>query len=430
MPTRKLFLLVVLPLLLPALLQAVGQAEPKAEAKGPVTISFWFPTEAQKHDDYFKGAAEEFSRQNPGIKVEVTVIPADAGEIMQKLNTAQLSKTYPDVFSAFLVFIGTRGARGEFYDVKSLFDSWADRDDLLSSATEMGKFKGSLIGFGYFPAPVLRVHRKDFFAEAGLDPSRGPETWEEWREMAQKATVRDAGGNLVRAGTDLASADPSLILFEPTARQNGSLVVDEINQAPSFTDDGAVEALQFLAGLWNENVSFPHDWAKLDQHPFLFNRSAIGYLMPTVIMNLIKNDPSIEDRLGYASVMRRKERSAFCGYRLFTIGAGSKHVNESWEFIKYLLSPDQFWKRYELLAIPPVRKSLMPRFIAAAPERNRIIAEHVEYGKGKPVTPWTSLYNKHMHVAYQSALNKVKPARQALLDAEKALLEELKTFQP
>lgn len=430
MNRKAIWFLVVFLVALPALLWSGGQAEPKASAAGPVTLNFWFPTEGQKHDDYFTGAAAEFSRANPNINVQVTVVSADAGDIMQKLNTAQLSRTYPDVFSAFLVFIGTRGARGEFYDVKDLYEAWPEKDDLLASATDMGKFKGNLIGFGYFPAPVLRVHRKDFFTEAGLDPNRGPATWEEWRSMANKASVRDAGGNLVRAGTDLASTDPSLIIFEPTARQAGSLVVDEVNQVPSFTDPGAVEALQFLADLWNDNVSFPHNWGRLDEHPFLYGRSAMGYLMPTVIMNMIKNDPSIEAKLGYAPVMRRKEQWAFCGYRLFTIGAESRHVEESWKFIQFLLSADQFWKRYELLAIPPARKSLMPRFIAEAPERNRLIAEHVEFGKGKPVTPWTSLYNNRMHVAYQEALNKVKPARQALLDAEKALLEELKTFKP
>ena len=410
---------------------AAGQKEEAAtKAKEPVTITFWFPSANPTNDTYFSSLGPEFSVKNPQIKVETIVVSSSDAEINQKLNTAVLSKTYPDVFSAFLVFIGTRGAKGEFLDLKDSYNAWEDKNDIFESTIEMGQYKGTLIGIGFFPAPVLRVYRRDYFAEAGLDPSKGPSTWEELMEISKKATVRDAKGNVVRAGYDVPSSDQALVFTEPFLRQNGSKVVDEVNQKPSFTDPGAIEALQFIGKLYNENVSLPHEWSSFDMHPFMNNRSAMGNIMTSHIMNLIKNDASLKDKFGYAPVMKRKEQWAFCGYRFFIIGAESKYKKESWEFMKFMLSADQFWKRHELLAIPPVRKSLMERFIAADPERNTRIAEHVQYGKGKPVTPWTNIYNKYVRVAYQEVLNKVKTAEQALKDAEAGLLEELKVFKP
>ena len=73
---------------------------------------------------------------------------------------------------------------------------------------------------------------------------------------------------------------------------------------------------------------------------------------------------------------------------------------------------------------------MMEKFIADAPVRNQTIANYVTFGKGKPITPWTHIYNRYVKVAYEEALSKSKTARQALMDAEAKLLEELKKFEP
>jgi len=416
-------------LLISAVAWSSGQKGTTAAEKAKIV--FWFPSANPTNDEYFSSLGPAFMEKNPNIEVETIVVPASSADIVQKLNAALLSKTYPDVFSAFLVYIGSRGARGEFLDLKDYFGKWSDRDDILENTIEMGKYKGTLIGLGYFPAPVIRVYRKDWFAEAGLDPEKGPgDSWEDLARTAKKAAVYDANGNLQRAGMDLPSSDLALVFNEPFMRQNGSIVIDEINQKPSFTDDGAIEAMQFLADLHNQNVSFPHEWVDFDNHPFVNNRSAMGNIMTSAIMNLLKNDPNMEKNMGYAPVMKRKQKWAFCGYRFFVIGADSKYKDASWEFTKFMMSPEEMWKRYELLAIPPVRKSMMEKFIADAPVRNQTIANYVEFGKGKPITPWTHIYNRYVKVAYEEALSKSKTARQALMDAEAGLLEELKKFAP
>jgi len=427
--TRKILgVLMFLLLLLPLTIWSGGQDEVTAEK---AKLVFWFPSANPTNDAYFNGLGPDFMKVNPDIEIETIVVPSSSADIIQKLNTAQLSKTYPDVFSAFLVYIGSRGARGEFLDLKGYYNKWSDRDDIMENTIDMGKYKGTLIGLGYFPAPVIRVYRKDWFAEKGLDPEKGPgDSWEELAETARKMSVYDSNGNLERAGMDLPSSDLALVFTEPFMRQNGSMVIDEINQKPAFTDDGAIGAMQFLADLYNENVSFPHEWVDFDNHPFVNNRSAMGNIMTSAIMNLIDNDPAMEQNMGYAPVLTRKEKWAFCGYRFFVIGADSKYKDESWEFMKFMMSPEQMWTRYKDLAIPPVRKSLMDRFIADSPVRNKRIAEYVEFGKGKPITPWTHLYNRYVKVAYEESLAGTKTARQALLDAETGLLEELKEFKP
>jgi ABC-type glycerol-3-phosphate transport system substrate-binding protein len=124
--------------------------------------------------------------------------------------------------------------------------------------------------------------------------------------------------------------------------------------------------------------------------------------------------------------MGPKRPYTFCGYRLFTIGANSKVKDAAWEFIKFMMSKEEMWQRFKDEMIPPTRESLLERFIQDDPEYNKAIAEHVKYGKGKAITPWTGIASRYMEKAYQEALNGRKSPRQALVDADRDLRAELK----
>ena len=396
-----------------------------AQVDAKTTITFWFPGGAGQ-EEYFKDAAERFKAQNADIDVEATVLPHDAAEIEARLNTAKLSNTFPDVFSAYLVFMGTRGALGDFAPMKEYIANWEGKDDILESALAMGKYQGELVGLGFFPAPVLAPYRKDFFTEAGLDPERPPQNWEELAEYARKLVVRDDAGNVLRTGMDIPSRNPSLVFLEPFMRQMGSLVIDEENLEPSWIDEGAVKALEYITGLWKENLSLPHNTPQWLEHPFSKGNGSIGFVMTSVLVKMFEADPELKTKVGFIPPMGPVEPYMFCGYRMFTIGATSKVKDEAWQFIEFMMTKEEMWKRYEALRIPPVRKSMQEQFINEDPELNQAIMDTITYGKGKAVTPWTGIANKYLSQAYEEALNGVKSPRDALVDADKGFRAEIK----
>lgn len=393
----------------------------------PVTINFWFPGESQVLEDYFIQAAKDFEASQSHIKVNVTVLPDAAPDIDTKLNAAKLAGTYPDVFSAYLIFMGTRGALGEFADLSPYLDKWEDKSDIQQSALDLGKYQGKSIGVGYFPAPEIMTYRKDFFTEAGLDPEKPPTNWDELKTDAETLTVKDAKDNTVRAGLDVPLNNGSSF-FESFMRQNGSKIIDEDKGVPEFADQASTEAFEYLTSLYQLGA-IPYDYQKKDTIPFLSDKAAISYLTPAVISNLLKTKPELKDKIGYGPVLEKKARVAFTGYRLFTIGNTSKHKDESWAFINFMMSKDEMWKRYQQLQIPIVRKSLEDQFIADNPAINTVLLDYVKNGKGKPVTPFTTRYNKYIHQAYEETVTKAKPAAQALKDAQDALDQELKTIK-
>ena len=396
-----------------------------AETKAPVTISFWFPGADKVNDSYFGEAAKEFEKTHPQIKVEVTVLPSTQADVDLKLNAALLAGTYPDVLSAYLANIGTRGTQGEFYPLDRYIRSWSDRGDIYESVYNIGKYNKKILGLGYYPTPEVLVYRKDFFKEAKLDPNHPPANWEELAAYANKLTVRDNNNNVVRAGLDIPAIN-SNVFMKPFFRQNGAWVIDEKKGRPMLDDPKMISALDFIIKLKNENVSIPYNYQKKESIPFQYGKSAMSFLQPTQIIKLLESDPALKDKVGLAPVLTGKKKSAFCGYRLFVIGNSSKHKNEAWEFIKFMMSKDQMRVRYTELKTPVVRKSLEDEFVKADPSFNKVLMDYVQFGQGDNVIAWNTLAVKYIHQAYEEAYNGRKTAAQALKDAQRNLLTELK----
>ena len=396
------------------------------ESKGTVKLSFWVPGEGNNWVEYWRSAVKEFEAANPNIRVELTVTPSNGLDIETKLNAAKLSGTYPDVFAAYLMFLGSRGARNEFANLGGYVNRWDGKTDLFDSVYELGKYKGKLIGLGYCPSPTMLAYRKDYFQEAGLDPNKPPATWEELANDAIKLTKKDEKGNIVRAGFDLPVTDAFTFPIS-FIRQNGAMFVDEKKQQPRFNDPAAAEAIQFLADLYAKKISIPFDFQKGDTFPFMSGRAAMSFLTPTQIAKFMESNPTLKDKMAIAPVLKRKVKSAFSGYRLFVIGKNSKFKNEDWALIKFLMSKEQMKKRMLDIGTPVIRKSMTQDFIKLAPA-NKTILEYVEFGKGQPVVPWVSLYMKYAEQAYEEALNQKKTAQQALNDAQNALEDELQKF--
>lgn len=397
------------------------------EAQEPVTLQYWYQGTDKATQVEMEEYVKAFEEKNPGIKVEATGMSPVISEQETKLNAAVLSGTYPDVIHIVLAEVGTRGSLNDFEPLDPYIEKWADKDDIFESAYDMGKYAGKQVAIGCAPNPNIFVYRKDLFREAGLDPEKPPKTWKELETVVDKLTKKDNKGNVIQAGFDLPSVDSSLVFTEPFMRSNGSMIIDEQNLKPSFTDKGAIEALQFLGDLAAKQDYIAHDQQKGDEKPFMNKKSAIGNIGVNQVAQFKENNPDLADQLGYLTMFSNEDKPAvgFCGYQLYAMGETSEHKEEAWKFMQYMLSKEVIQDRSVKKLFPPIRKSLEEEYIQKDPALNSVVMEYVKNGKGKATVPWISVYNKYVSNSYEVVINQKGSAEKALKDAETALLKDI-----
>lgn len=141
---------------------------------------------------------EEFQRQNPGIQVvnagglELKGERAESGFLMAMAGDAP-----PDVF-----YVNFR----QYYNFidqgfcRPLDDLIAQTPQVLTRANPtilevLKSYDGKLYAIPWFQVAIALYYRKDYFLDAGLDPSKPPATWEEFVEYGRRLTDPAKGRN-------------------------------------------------------------------------------------------------------------------------------------------------------------------------------------------------------------------------------------------
>lgn len=139
---------------------------------------------------------DEFHRQNPGIRV------VNAGGLESTGNRAE---------SMFLMSMAGDTAPDIFYVNFRQYYNYIDQgfcrplDDLMSQDPSvearvhpriqevLKSYDGKTYAMPYFQVAQGLYYRKDYFLDAGLDPSKPPRTWDEFYEYAKKLTESAPG---------------------------------------------------------------------------------------------------------------------------------------------------------------------------------------------------------------------------------------------
>ena len=399
------------------------QQEPVRQDKEQVHLTF-LTTEAgdEQRLEYYEKLIANFESKNPGITVEM-LLGGDWQDMDTKLNAAMLSNTYPDVILCPLNTFAQRAALGDFTDLSPYLGDWKDKEDIFDASINIGKYQGISYGIGGYPVPELVMYRKDYFEEAGLDPSKPPKTWDELYEYAKKLAVLDASGNVERGGFDVPISDPNVTLMEVFMRQAGNVIIDSEKEEICIDQESAVKAMEFLKKFVDEKLTVTYQRGTDD--PVVSGKSAMGITYLDTAKKMLAEDPSLEEKIGFFPYLNGGEEASFTGYRVMAISETCKNKDAAWEFAKYFYDSDEMWERYEKFGNIPVRKSLSDKYVQENPELNKVVMQCVEKGTGRPVSGWVSIVTKYEVQAYEEIMNGVKEPEQALKDAAEAARAEL-----
>jgi multiple sugar transport system substrate-binding protein len=176
---------------------APGAAEPQVAGEAPagekqtVTIWGWWDIRMQ----IFADSANKYMESHPEVEIKVEALPFD--ELWQKVYASVAAGTGPTLLKQKVQDYFKMVDQGILvpYPEEDFPNAWLEEKYPTFAWDRYGRYIMPTGGMG-----PLMFYNKQMFEEAGLDPEAPPTTWDELMEAAQKLTVTDSSGLIMRAG--------------------------------------------------------------------------------------------------------------------------------------------------------------------------------------------------------------------------------------
>lgn len=345
----------------------VGSAlDPAAAA--PVEVTFRF-NDAEHRE--LREALDVFQKQNPNIKVSLQRIAwSDARE--QFLREAAVGQG-PDIGHFGQVMIRSMGQAGAFLPLNDLVKKHGFQErwqtDFLS--TDLASQDDSTIhAIPWTVDTFAMVYNKELLKQAGI--AKFPETWTDLREASRQIKARTGK---VGWGFPAGSGSTNSIWFFCNFYwwSNGWGLVDRAadgKYVAGITVDQIAEAFDyyhayFKDGLNDKAMLAVTNWGAQELIEGMVQGNIAIISTPEFVLTQIEEAYKARypgKPLPFASTIHPKGRvgsKTFVGGRQLAINVNTKHADEAFKVIQYLIGPEIFAKYY--VGQWPAQKSLLSK---------------------------------------------------------------------
>lgn len=215
-----------------------------------------------------------------------------------------------------------------------------DLSQLEENILNYYKVDGELYSMPFNSSTPVMVYNKDAFKEAGLDPEKAPETFQEVIDAAAKLKTDDmAGFSLLTYGW----------FFEQLVATQGGLYVDEDNGRSGdatealFNGEEGLKVFNFLDAM-NKAGTFGNFGTNWDDIRAAFSTEKVAMYLDSSagVADMIANSP-FEVGVAYIPYADDVERNGVVigGASLWmSKGIAEKEQEAAWEFMQYLTTPE------------------------------------------------------------------------------------------
>ncbi len=183
-------------------------------------------------------------------------------------------------------------------------------------------------------------YNRDHFSEVGLDPEHPPENWDELLDYAQRLTVYDDDGDILRAGLSLRKSGyapgTGMKFFDFFFSAGGEIFNEDLSNCLINSDAGVRSLQLYVDCLYEYRV----DGFEVvgDAEGFANGNVSMFYRGPWVINYLAENAPDVN--YGVANICADEISSSNGGYYPLCVASESSQKDLAWEFIRYLIRPE------------------------------------------------------------------------------------------
>lgn len=326
-----------------------------------VTIEFiqWWAPELPEGS--FRAIMDEFEAQNPGIKVEL--ISGPYSNTRDQIVTGAATGTLSDVVGLDGAWVNDLAKQGA---IAPLDDLMASTNFDASQVAAIIKLNGKSYMFpvASFVYPIFI--NLDLIEAAGID--KLPTNRSEFVEAAKKLTdpSKNQYGWVLPLSLQLPNGVQNDVMSWVWA-SGGSMLKDG---KPDLTNDDVIGALKFIEAMYKEGLISPGSFAKQEQDKVEeFVNGRIGMMVDTLAhINMIRErNPELNFTVSDFPAVDGYDGKRGLPYAAWGIGISenSKHKEEAWKLVSYLMSAEVNSKLVSIANAFPGNVNATPDFIAA-----------------------------------------------------------------
>ncbi|MDD2716808.1 MAG: ABC transporter substrate-binding protein [Candidatus Wallbacteria bacterium] len=332
----------------------VEAVQTSQESSGEITLVYW-----RHHYTPEKIAIDkliaEYEAQNPGVKIVFNTLSYDT--YVSKLVASIAAGEGPDIINIHNSWAYQYVKSGLLTPVPPEIMTTADieRDffPLLSSFKKYDSYYGLAIG----ASNLALYYNTKLFREAGLDPDRPPQTWEEMMESAAKITRHDEHGRLQVAGAAIGQPQGQAwnYLTDCLIPQNDCGSLDSDENHVLWDSRSGYEAMEYMMGFCKNNY-----YSYMFLPPYeAFRLGRAGMLIDgSWAISQLKRDtpPDFEYRI--APIPHHKKQVVYGTYwaNCVTKKATGRARLEAWKFVKFITSKETMLKWVDWVGELPMRQ--------------------------------------------------------------------------
>ena len=448
-----------------SLLAVVGVAAPSTSAQAKVNLVVWG---LDSGEDY-KGrdhSIDVFEQQNPDI--HVFHLSMGAGSMNpQKLMTAIVGGAPPDLVLQDRFSVGDWASRGTFMplddlvanDEKSSDPNAVHKKDYLPAAWNEAVYNNHVYAIPWGLDIRALYYNKNDFRDAGLDPNKPPQTWDEMMFDAKKITQHTPAG-YSRIGFIPAFSQGWLYIW--SWQEDGEFMSADGKTCTldnPYTEDALKHEVQWYDELGGVDAinTFAGGFAGDEDDPFMTGRLAMKVDGDWVLASIARYHPELDfgicpvpvpaERFNHEGRYKQDPQTwvTWAGGYAFVIPKGAKHVKEAWRFIQWensvqgnLCSSD-FQRDYvqskgrlfvpRTTPIYPVNQAFLQRYVPSLPPNLQSAVNGFQqllpFTKYRPVTfVGQTLWDEHARAVDRAIRHEASP-HNALADGQQRVQIEL-----
>jgi ABC-type glycerol-3-phosphate transport system substrate-binding protein len=275
----------------------------------------------------------KFEAAYPNIKIN-QVQTVSAG-LFQKIFTTLQGSNQPDLIDVANSWNPIL-AQGNL--VQNLSSRGLDTSDWLPNSLATAEYQGQLYGVPFRSEAIAQIWNKDLFQQVGLDPSTGPQTWDDLVSMATKANHPSD-----YYGYGLIAGDPGNTFFRLATfiwANGGDVISSDYSQA-TCNQPACVEAVQFYTDLATKYHVAPDTalTATTEQMDGLFvaGKLALYETGQYILPNIQQNAPTLN--WGAEPTIKRQTVAGPLGGWNWVIPKGAPNADAAWQLVSFMSQP-------------------------------------------------------------------------------------------